>query len=771
LKSISEKEVTMLKIKASDSGMKFSAAIFRSFTLTIALTIVVLSGILYFYFEDISLNLTYRSTLNNLAQTSQEASIMAVNARTLAKQIYNDMNVSKLLYFTSEDPLDTSTALAQLNSYRSTSLFIDSIYIYNYRTDTFYTSADISTNSVWKANEFYDTTALQLVNHISDYQTLMPIPRKIPFESLMLNDQEKERDCYTFLLYDTLSHKKEKNVIIVNISETQMHKNIDGTIGNSDKNTFIIDNHGVLITNSWKNAMLSDLSNKPYIQKVLGSGESAGYFVSDADGVKSLVTYTAPDVLGWRYIRVAPYSFITSSINHMRIYTIAIAVAILLLGLLTSFLISRKLSLNVNHRLVKLTTLETERRNHFMALRQDLVRNLLLGSGSGNPQGLDEKFKSYEIRLDANQRFAVSVLKLDGYRGLAEKYTVGDRSLLKIGIMNITQEMLNPFYPSIAVDMGDDRIAILFNAGEHDTDNQSVVPESLWRQIQSSVEDYIKVSVSIAVSMTGDDVRSVSRLYVQATEALFHRLFFGHGCLIYAEQIESLKAKHYVYPISKEKQLIEELMLGRIKEAQRIFRDIVEETAGYSYMSYHLAVSHLAFAVNSAVSTIQKNNDISWDLNINALLSGLTEAELVHDMYRPFFNVLEQVSTSLEDKRSTKHDDVVSKIIAIVQQKYMVQELSLDGIAEEMGLSATYIGRLFKKHTLNTILNYIIEVRMDKARELLLTTELSVGDIAEKTGFLNSPYFYKAFKKINGVTPADFRKNGRLQDEAVRDIS
>ena len=152
----------MLKIKTSNSNVKFSASIFRSFTLTIALTIVMLSGILHVYFEDISLKQTYRSTLNNLSQTSQEASIMAINASTFAKQIYNDMNVSKLLYFSSGDPLDTSMAMAQLNSYRATSLFIDSIYIYNYQTDTFYTSAEISANSVWKSNEFYDTSAVEV---------------------------------------------------------------------------------------------------------------------------------------------------------------------------------------------------------------------------------------------------------------------------------------------------------------------------------------------------------------------------------------------------------------------------------------------------------------------------------------------------------------------------------------------------------------------------------------------------------------------------------
>lgn len=751
--------------------MKFSIALFRSFTLTIALTIVVLSGILHFYFEDISLKQTYASTMNNLAQTSQEASIMAVNARTFAKQIYNDLNVSKLLYFTSGDQVDTNSALAQLNSYRATSPFIDSIYIYNDRADTFYTSADVTANSVWKSNEFYDTVAVDIVKHVTDYETLMPIPRKIPFTGLMQNDQEKERDSYTFLLYDTLSHNKSRNVIIVNISETQMHKNIDGLIANSDQNTFIIDSKGVLVTNSWKNAMLTDLSGKPYIRQVLDSGDSSGYFVAGADGVRSLVTYTAPDFLGWRYIRIVPYSLITSGINKMRLVTIAIALVILLVGLLMSYLISRKLSLNVNRKLVKLTTLETERRNHFIALRQDLLRNLLLGSGSGDPNGLDEKFAAYGIRLNAGRRFAVAVLKIDRYKEMEHMYGSGDRTLFKIGIINIAQELLNPVCPSTAVDMGDDRIAILLNVPEAAGGTKDVLQESLWRQIQASVADYIKLSVSLAVSSKGDDARSVSRLYGQAEEAMFHRLFYGRGCLIYADHIEALKAKQYVYPISKEKLLIEELMLGRMAESQRIFREIVEETAGFSFMSYHLALSHLAFAVNSAVAVIRKNNDIAWEPNINALLIGLNDAETADDVYGPFFDVFDRVAASLEEKKHGRHDETVSKIISLIRENYMQQDLSLDGIAEELGLSATYIGRLFKKHTMNTILNYIIDVRMEKARELLLATELPIGEIAERTGFANSPYFYKAFKKINGVTPADFRKNGRtVRDEADRQI-
>jgi YesN/AraC family two-component response regulator len=52
----------------------------------------------------------------------------------------------------------------------------------------------------------------------------------------------------------------------------------------------------------------------------------------------------------------------------------------------------------------------------------------------------------------------------------------------------------------------------------------------------------------------------------------------------------------------------------------------------------------------------------------------------------------------------------------------------------------------------------INETRIIKAQHLLIETENSVADIAEKTGFTNSSYFYRMFKKFNGVTPNDYRR-------------
>ncbi|MNC50920.1 Bifunctional transcriptional activator/DNA repair enzyme AdaA [compost metagenome] len=115
----------------------------------------------------------------------------------------------------------------------------------------------------------------------------------------------------------------------------------------------------------------------------------------------------------------------------------------------------------------------------------------------------------------------------------------------------------------------------------------------------------------------------------------------------------------------------------------------------------------------------------------------------------------------MNERKKSRQDELPCRIKKILDERYADPNLSLDMLAEELGMSATYLGRVFKQHTLQTILGYIQEVRMSRVRELLLHTDAPVGEIAERAGFSNSPYFFKAFKKYNGVTPAEYRRTGR----------
>ncbi|WP_010175337.1 response regulator transcription factor [Bacillus coahuilensis] len=97
-------------------------------------------------------------------------------------------------------------------------------------------------------------------------------------------------------------------------------------------------------------------------------------------------------------------------------------------------------------------------------------------------------------------------------------------------------------------------------------------------------------------------------------------------------------------------------------------------------------------------------------------------------------------------------------------KEYYHEDIKLQDIADTFYISREYISRKFKEHFHLTITDYLVDLRMKKAMELLDRTNLKVYEIAEKVGYVDDKYFRKVFKKFAGVTPNDYRqkdKNGK----------
>ncbi len=84
-------------------------------------------------------------------------------------------------------------------------------------------------------------------------------------------------------------------------------------------------------------------------------------------------------------------------------------------------------------------------------------------------------------------------------------------------------------------------------------------------------------------------------------------------------------------------------------------------------------------------------------------------------------------------------------------------DLSLNAIAEDVYMSVPYLSRLFKEYTNKNFLEYLTEIRMERARELLLYSNKKVNDIALSIGYNNVQSFIRAFKKHFLVPPREYR--------------
>ena len=84
------------------------------------------------------------------------------------------------------------------------------------------------------------------------------------------------------------------------------------------------------------------------------------------------------------------------------------------------------------------------------------------------------------------------------------------------------------------------------------------------------------------------------------------------------------------------------------------------------------------------------------------------------------------------------------------------RDLSLEDVAKYLNLNPSYFSRFFKLHTGFNFRDYLIELRVKKAKELLLTGKYKIYEISIMTGYKNSKYFAAQFKAVTGLTPSEF---------------
>ena len=106
----------------------------------------------------------------------------------------------------------------------------------------------------------------------------------------------------------------------------------------------------------------------------------------------------------------------------------------------------------------------------------------------------------------------------------------------------------------------------------------------------------------------------------------------------------------------------------------------------------------------------------------------------------------------------------INAALAYIDAHYSDPNLSLEDIAESLGIAPNYLSSLFSKSLGKKLFEYVNEVRLEKAIEMLLTTRETVNDIGEKSGFGSPRNFMRQFKKYTDMTPTAYRKQHQTRD-------
>lgn len=128
------------------------------------------------------------------------------------------------------------------------------------------------------------------------------------------------------------------------------------------------------------------------------------------------------------------------------------------------------------------------------------------------------------------------------------------------------------------------------------------------------------------------------------------------------------------------------------------------------------------------------------------------------DVIRTWF--IDKVSDACRNVVSNKEEQsvgIISKAKAYISSHFN-RDISLDDVSREVDISPYYFSKIFKEETGENFIEYLTGIRMEKAKELLQNTELSMKEICSQVGYSDPNYFSRSFKKNIGVTPTEFKE-------------
>ena len=136
----------------------------------------------------------------------------------------------------------------------------------------------------------------------------------------------------------------------------------------------------------------------------------------------------------------------------------------------------------------------------------------------------------------------------------------------------------------------------------------------------------------------------------------------------------------------------------------------------------------------------------------------ITELHLLGQDKSSIHNVYEELCRQLLEK--SQKTPVVMRIQKYIDRHYVNPELSLTEIAEEVGISQTYLTRLLKQELGMPFIDYLTQVRMKKALLFMQDPHIKVYEVAEKTGYASQHYFSNVFKKTFNLSPLEYKRRG-----------
>lgn len=489
----------------------------------------------------------------------------------------------------------------------------------------------------------------------------------------------------------------------------------------------------------------------------------------------------------WTYVSAAPITSITAPLVFTSRLILIISASALVLALIMSWFASNRIYSPINGLLKKLLGEEAEglkksKKHEFLVIeeqwsklnqksnmlrdrlseqvgeiKQSFILQLIQGYFYGyHEDNLRKRMENYGWEVQ-NQSFIALEIQLTGVREDSnDGLSTNDESLVAFVTANIMDEVAQELFEQYnLIKVSDLSVEMLIIYPEKSSIKADL--RHFANVVTEAVNQILKMQVTITISDSTEKIKEIPYLFEEVRKRKRFRMFENINQIIDLQEDKKMDVQAFQYPFTKEKEIIQAIRMGQIDEVEELISQFIEELtknetneinikygAIQLYSSIQHEILHSGFHPHDLFKEKNMYEELSKIPDKNRIIKWF-----IDEVVSPYINQLEG-RMNIELKR------VIEKVTMIINENYMF-DISLESCADEIGTSPYSLSKSFKQIVGINFIDYLTELRMEKAKEMLQNSDMQINLIAEKVGYRQS-YFNRIFKKQIGVTPSQYRK-------------
>lgn len=754
----------------------------------ILLVVTLLSFVSYVVYQSFITTLSNEieaSTVLTMSKIKDEMDTRIGEMNRMAIQIASDPSLTQ--YKVSEDSYAPYRTVSELKKFKSTNSFIqDIVLFYNCSScSTMYAaSGTYNTNSFF--SQLYNFQNWSMEHFLNTLPNLVaPIMR--PLEPVRIIGQSTYISTYIYPISNIST--KPYGAVLFLIEERTLNQLFQNALG---------DNHGFMFISNGSDILAShsnggDHDYAVYIQEwIKNHSITAPISEVKINNHKYTVINVKSNFNGWSYITVMPSEQVMNKVDRSRsLFNWTIGIVFLLgIGMAISFSnrnyrplkklmsaigIDQHLPLkdlssksNEMEAISNYVSFMNKENNSLMTKLQSQARIVIEQSIikiiKGNATEYEQR-DTMDARLSLHldkPYFNVLLFLIDKSKNHAQQYPLSMQEFIKFSLINTAEELSLELGIGYGAELTDDQgIVFLLNMNEKYADLGQV--KDLAAKVKSFFKQEFHLTLTVSIGEMCSEFSDIHQSFLQAKQAMRYRFIKGRDQIICYSELHNIQHSENWYPIELETDLLKAIKQGNELEVQKIVRDTMDNIS-IRQMSVE-AVEFICFALVNTLKKALIELKIDTDQGIEQTLEELyiSRFETMEEMECFIIDFCSNVCNRIVNQKESKNFTLLKNMKDYMDNNFRDNTIDLNRIADAFGISASYATRFFKDHTDYPIMRYIDHLRMNESKKLISTTDLTLNEIMNEVGYIDSTNFIRKFKKIEGVTPMEYRKSIRGQ--------